>query len=316
MDYILPILLLFIGLATSMFGLGELRLPASLQSSMSRVGGKGPLGAFLMGLVGGIVIAPCTGPVLAGVLTYVATTRNAVMGAGLLFTYAIGIGVLFWLIATFAVALPKSGAWMDGVKSVFGIGLLVAALYYLQNASVTLARFSSGHYLFALLCALAIGAGVLLGGVHLTFGGGALRNARKVLGIVLITVGAFGLVNFVLTPRTKLEWVYDEAAAISLSKKEGRPILVDFWARYCTPCKLMEAAVFTDSAVRRELERFVLFKVDVSEDTQRDQALRAKYRAPNELPILIVLDSSGLEKARAGKLETAAAMLRLLRQAR
>ena len=72
----------------SMFGAFELALPSGLQKRLSRVGGKGFGGAFLMGLVGGIIAAPCTGPPLAGILAYVATTRDAVFGFGLLATYA------------------------------------------------------------------------------------------------------------------------------------------------------------------------------------------------------------------------------------
>lgn len=314
--FVVILALLFVTLATSMFGLWEIRLPYWLQDSMSGVGGKGPLGAFLMGLVGGIIIAPCTGPVLAGVLTYVATTRSVFLGAGLLFTYAMGIGVLFWIIATFAVALPKSGPWMESVKSVLGIALLAAALYFLQNVSVLLARYASATNLFAALNSGLLLLGIGVGGVHLTFHHGVWRALRKTLGILLITAGTLGLINFALAPRTKLPWVHDEAAALARARKERRPLLVDFWANYCTPCKVMEATIFVEPAVRRELERFVLFKVDVSNDTDRDQQLREKYRAPAELPLLVFVDSSGSERARAGKIDSVAQMLALLRSVR
>src|SRR5262249_46881787 len=91
-----PIALLFLFMAVSMFGAFELNLPAPLQSRLSKVGGKGLGGAFAMGLVGGIIAAPCTGPVLATVLGYVATTRSVAIGGSLLFTYALGMGVLFF----------------------------------------------------------------------------------------------------------------------------------------------------------------------------------------------------------------------------
>jgi len=195
--FVVPLCVFFVVLATSMFGLWEIRLPFWLQNRISSVGGKGFGGAFAMGLVGGILIAPCTGPVLAGILGYVATTRDVAMGAALLFTYALGIGVLFWVIATFAVSLPKSGAWMEGVKSVLGIALLVAALYYLQNVLLVLSEYSSGSPTFAAVNAGLVVVGVAAGAVHLAFQG-ALRTARKIAGILMVTVGLFGLVNFAL----------------------------------------------------------------------------------------------------------------------
>src|SRR3954464_1852578 len=123
---IVPLAVFFVLMGLSMFGAFELALPSGLQNRLSRVGGKGFGGAFLMGLVGGIIAAPCTGPPLAGILAYVATTRSVFLGGSLLFTYALGMGVLFFVIAAFAVALPKSGGWMDAVKSIFGVVMLVA----------------------------------------------------------------------------------------------------------------------------------------------------------------------------------------------
>ena len=111
-------------LASSMFGAFELALPSSLATKLNGVGGGGIIGALLMGSVAGFLAAPCTGPVLTGVLAWVSQTRDPVLGGGLLFIYALGIGVPFFLIGVFTMRLPKSGVWMEWVKSVFGIALL------------------------------------------------------------------------------------------------------------------------------------------------------------------------------------------------
>ena len=127
--FVIPMVVLYVVLAASMFGAFELNLPASWQAKLSSVGGQGYGGAFAMGLVGGFTAAPCTGPFLGGLLGFVTQTRDVVMGGSLLFVYAIGMGVLFFVLAAFAVSLPKSGRWMEWVKSIGGVALIVVALY-------------------------------------------------------------------------------------------------------------------------------------------------------------------------------------------
>ncbi|MCC6749506.1 MAG: thioredoxin family protein [Deltaproteobacteria bacterium] len=311
---IVPLCGLFVALAASMLGLWEIRLPAALQNRMALIGGHGYRGAFAMGLVGGILIAPCAGAWLGGLLGYVAATRNVFLGGGLLFTYALGIGLLFWVIATSAVSLPKSGGWMDSVKSALGVALLVATLYYLQNVLAPLARYTSGSWRFAgLNLALAV-AGIAVGGLHLTYhGAGALTALRKTVGVLALSVGLFGVVNFAFTSDTKLPWLYEESVALERAKRHQKPLLIDVWARWCIPCKEMESKVLADAAVRRELGRFVMFKADVTEDTAAVRALRQRYRAA-EIPLLIALDSEGRERMRVGKIDSADELLTLLRR--
>ena len=265
------------------------------------------------------MIAPCTGPVLAGILAWVATTRNIWIGASLLFTYALGIGVLFWVIATFAASLqgrlPRTGPWMDGVKSILGVGLFVAALYYLQNVSPGLARFSSGKPMFLWLTLGLIAAGLLLGAVHVTLHSGKLSAyTRKLVGAALLSFGLFGQINYAFAPARELPWLYDEKRAIGAAKKADRPLLVDFSAQWCLPCKEMEAHIFTDPAVRRRLESFILLKLDVTEDNAKDRALQDKYGA-HELPQVILFGRRGTEVARFGKISDPNQMLEQLKKA-
>src|SRR3982074_1407809 len=117
-----------VALAASMFGAFEIALPSGLQQKLSGVKGTGHAGAFGMGLVAGIIAAPCTGPVLAGVLAYVATQRSPVLGFWMLFTYALGMGLLFFVLGATSLRLPRSGAWMDTVKTVLGVALVAAAI--------------------------------------------------------------------------------------------------------------------------------------------------------------------------------------------
>lgn len=302
--FVVPLALVFATMATSMFGLWKMPVPHSLADRLSRAGGQGVVGAFVMGVVGGIIIAPCTGPILAGLLAYVATQRDVMLGGVLLLSYSLGIGVLFWLIATFSLRLPRAGRWMEAVQSSFGVIMLVAALFYLQNAVPTLERYASPSPTFLAVNMLLALAGVLLGGLHLTFRGtGWVRALRKAVGVALLTIGLWGLTNYATTPAAELNWVHEESAALTQAKAENRPLFIDFWARWCVPCKQLEAEVLSRPAVREQLERFVLFKADVSDDTERDRQLKRKYGA-GQLPQLVVIDSQGRETARLGKAST------------
>jgi thiol:disulfide interchange protein DsbD len=294
-----PIAILFVAMAASMFGAFELNLPPSLQQRLTAVGGKGFSGAFAMGLVGGIIAAPCTGPVLASVLAYVATTRSVAIGGSLLFTYALGMGVLFFAIAAFAIALPKSGAWMEAVKSVFGIVMIVAALYFLRNVVPSLMHYGQPAHLFLGVNVGLVLAGLVLGGVHLSFHDRTLMKLRKGLGVALVVAGAFGTIAWVLAPREvaaagkKLEWIKGEKAGVAAARAAHKPALIDFFADWCIPCREMDLKTFKDEKVAAELSRFVLVKMDCTKD--EDPVVKEttdRYHA-DTLPTVVLLDSDG-----------------------
>jgi thiol:disulfide interchange protein DsbD len=290
-----PIAILFVTMAVSMFGAFELNLPPSLQQRLTAVGGKGFSGAFAMGLVGGIIAAPCTGPVLASVLAYVATTKSVALGGSLLFTYALGMGVLFFAIAAFAVALPKSGAWMEAVKSVFGVVMIVAALYFLRNVVPELMHYGKSTRLFLVVSLVLAFAGLALGGVHLSFHADAMTKLRKGLGVALLVAGVFGTVAWTLAPREsgKLEWVKGEAAGMAAARAQHKPALIDFFADWCIPCREMDLKTFSDPEVARALSRFVLVKMDCSKD--EDPVVKettTRYGAAT-LPTVVLIGSDG-----------------------
>jgi thiol:disulfide interchange protein DsbD len=295
----IPIAATFVVMAASMFGAFAMNLPPELAQRLSSVGGKGFGGAFAMGLVGGIIAAPCTGPVLASVLAYVSVSRSVLVGGSLLFTYALGMGVLFFAIAAFAVALPKSGAWMEGVKSFFGVVMLVAALYFLRNVSAPLRALGSPSTAWLLGSLGLVSLGVVLGGVHLSFHyTDVVTRARKAVGITSLVAGAFGVIGFGLSPKVAvgaptLAWVKGEEAGLARAAAEHRPALLDFYADWCLPCKELELKTFSNPDVAHALERFVLVKVDCTTDDE-PAVIAAKARWGAEtLPTLVIVGDDG-----------------------
>ena len=291
--------LVLAAMAASMFGAFELQLPSAWQARLSGVGGAGRAGAFAMGLVSGIIAAPCTGPVLAAALTFVAAKGSVAFGFSIMFTYALGLGLLFFLIGAFSISLPKSGPWMDVVKSVFGVALLAAALVFLKNA-VPAARplFSAGQGA-AFVAAGVAAAGVLLGALHGDFHGPLLRTAAKGAGVALL-VTAIVYASGAADARERrrgaegLAWRHDEPAALAAARAEGRPVILDFWADWCVACKELDRIAWANPRVREEATRFVAVKVDGTEGTPAFERLTEKYGIVG-MPTVVFIDGRGRE---------------------
>jgi thiol:disulfide interchange protein DsbD len=295
---VIPLVLVYLALAASMFGAFELNLPPALQARLAQVGGKGYGGAFGMGMVGGFTAAPCTGPFLAGMLGWVAMEGSLVRGSLMLFTFALGMGVLFWVIAATSVSLPKSGRWMEWVKSAGGIALIVVGVYFLRPVVPALARLTSTGFLFVGVSAVLVIAGLMLGAIHKSFHAPAGEKLRKAVAVALTVVGATGVMNWMLTPDRTLPWRHDEAAAFAEARRDGKGVLIDFSATYCKPCGKLETDTFAaDGVYERILAEYVPLKFDVSKGSDLDDERQDKYDAET-LPAVILLDAGGRELGR------------------
>jgi thiol:disulfide interchange protein DsbD len=295
--------LLFVVLSSSMFGAFEMALPASLNNRLAQVGGIGFGGAFVLGLVSALVAAPCTGPFTTGLLLWISTTKNVLVGASVMFTMALGLGLPFFVVGTFAVNLPKGGAWMVGIKWVFGVALATFALYFLRNGFPAVGKLVGGApaYLYGSLMLLVVGfalAGVHVAGERRKSPIAHLSKPFKLASIVPAVAGAFMLVSWIQVPKGELKWIESETEAQTLASSEKRPMIVDFGAEWCAACKELAVHTFADEKVRSEAGRFVAVKVDATdEDDKQIAALKDKYKVVG-LPTVVVLDSEGREKVR------------------
>jgi thiol:disulfide interchange protein DsbD len=312
--------ILFLALAVSMFGAFDIDLPSGLKNRLATVGGVGYKGAFFIGLCSALIAAPCTGPVLGFLLTWVGTTGNVGFGALALFVYALGLGLLFWLVGTFSVSLPKSGQWLEWVKSVFGVVMVVAALYYLRDLIPGLMDLPRHTSTFLAMGAVLLIAGFAVGAIHLSFHDHSkLVRGRKALGIALSVTGLAAMVGYtqVVPEGAHIAWGDNYQAALQQAKSQQKPILVDFGASWCGACKELEQRTFSDPRVVREGGRFIPVRVDLSpgKDSKEKRELLANYQQRG-LPLVVLHHASGEVAARVTSFMEAEDFLHVMRAVR
>jgi thiol:disulfide interchange protein DsbD len=291
---------LFLVMGAAMFGAFEFALPAALTNRLATLGGLGYKGAFLLGLACGLIASPCTGPVLTGILTFIARTRSAGLGALAMAAFALGLGAPFFLVGTFAIQLPKSGRWMVHVKSILGIVLVIVALYFLSTAFPALDAWAKPSVLLYSAVAVALVLGLLLGAVHREFSEpGAAPKIAKGAGIVLVSAAAFAALGALSKPTAAFAWhPGDVDTARAQALREGRPLLVDFTAKWCGACKELDKKTFSAHEVRPEIARFVAVKVDATnDDDPKVEATLERFNVVG-LPTVLIFDSSGKEAIR------------------
>ena len=300
---ILVVVAILVVLSLSMFGVYEFKLPDKL---VNKAGGAkaGMFGAFFMGLTMGIVAAPCIGPFVLGLVTYVATKQDPYFGFLMFFVLAMGLGLPYLFLAIFSGKiknLPRAGEWMEAVKHIFGIILIGMALYFLLPL---LPKSFSGY----ILPIFMIGAAI-----YLIF---FEKYANKVTGFrifkyvfsgVIIVVAVYALIP---SNSESINWSqYSEAG---MSKIDGKGAIIDFYADWCIPCKELDAATFSDKRVIAEASNYETYKADMTKSLSKEvESLREKYSIVG-VPTVLVLDRNGKEKNRITGFVNAEEFLKLL----
>lgn len=253
-------------------------------SRIVRMGGASLGGAYIMGLVAGVMFAPCVGPFVVGILAYVATTGDVVLGAALLGSTALGMGLLFVVIGTLAnegARMPKPGAFLPLSRFVLGLLLLTAAIYYL---SLSL----SGPLTNALMMA---GLGIaVLSGWRMAAGHSQLRWVVVGLGVGALAIGM--TYRSVGNESPSLQWRTDIDAALADARVTNRFAIVDFTADWCLVCHELDQATFQHPDVAALLRNALRIRVDA---TQIDSAIESVFSRFGVLglPNVVLIDPRG-----------------------
>jgi len=300
---IIAVALILIALSLSMFGVYEFKLPDSL---VAKVGGAkgGMYGAFFMGLTLGIVAAPCIGPFVLGLVTYVASKQDPFFGFIMFFVLALGLGTPYLFLAIFSGKiknLPRAGEWMQGVEHIFGLILVGMAIYFL----LPLLPNESAGYILPIY--------MILAGVFVLF---FEKKAKSVKGfqifktlfsVLIISIAVYALVP---SDTKSVAWQpYSEEAVAEIS---NRGVIIDFYADWCIPCKELDAFTFSNPEVIEVSEEFETYKADLTESLSPEvEHLREKYKIVG-VPTVLILNSKGEEVERITGFVTAEEFLNIM----
>ncbi|MFT7228829.1 MAG: thiol:disulfide interchange protein DsbD [Methylophilaceae bacterium] len=311
--------LIFVVLSFSMFGFYELRLPNAIEERMvntsNKLKGGQFLGVFIMGVISALIVSPCVAAPLAGALIYISQTHDVVLGGVALFALSIGMGVPLLLIgASAGHVLPKAGGWMTAVRNAFGVLMLAVAIFIVSPIIPTSVQLGLWAALL-IIPAIYLHALDSLPLDSTTGRSHPWMRFWKGVGIILLIMGIAMLIGALSGAKSPLQ----PLSGLSLSSNKqtnnhlpfvrvkntaeldaqidsanGKIVMLDFYADWCTSCKEMELLTFSDSDVQTSLKDAVLLQADVTNNTPEDLALLQRFNLYGP-PGIIFFSRSGQE---------------------
>ena len=304
---------ILIGLSLSMFGVYEFRLPTGLMTAASQ-SKAGIFGSFFMGLTLGIVAAPCVGPFVIGLLTYVAAQQNIVLGFTMFFTLAMGLGLPYLFLAMYSSklsTLPRSGTWMIGVRVIFGFVLIAMAIYFLMPLM--------GAFGSMVMAVFLIGAGSYL----IMFdksgeGNPVFDRIKQGIAILLIIIGTWMGVPEAQTTSGGIDWAHPTTQLELDALLAGdKPVMIDVYADWCIPCKEMDKFTFPNAEVVQLSKAFTAIKIDMTHQNGAfEQELLKRFSIKGVPTYIFLKNGAELGSLRSTGFENAADFLQRMQQVR
>jgi thiol:disulfide interchange protein DsbD len=295
---------IFIIMGLSLAGLFSIPVPSWITAKASGSHKSEYLGALIVGGVSAVIAAPCVGPVLIALLSWISQSGNIFLGFWLTFVFSLGMSVIFIVAGTFSGAiasLPRGGAWMSAVKYFFAALLIAGGIFFLGNILTPwLNLLLWGIYLVAMAVALglfrpqAAGAGsvfsktiavlIFLAGAILFYQGLAMRFFPQ-------------MVQKQMASGETLPWLHDLAAGREKARAENKPLLIDAGAEWCAACRELDEKTFSRQEVQKALRDYVLVKLDFTRKSEANDQLKKELGIIG-MPTVIFLDAQGVENKR------------------
>ncbi|MDF1594079.1 MAG: cytochrome c biogenesis protein CcdA [Desulfobacterales bacterium] len=278
--------------ATSLFGFWELRLPYAITQAASK-SYTGYFGSLFMGITLGIVAAPCIGPFVLGLLTWVAKMGDPWLGFLIFFTLSIGLGLPLFFLAIFSGKLdklPRSGEWMLWIRKLMGWVLVGMAAYFIRP----LLPQTAGNLVLA---GVALAAGLHLCWIDRTRAAFRAFDWMKTgAGIIGLVVATYMIGSFIMQG-PGVQWRPYSDGLLSEAVEKQNPVIIDFSATWCAPCRELDAVTFHDrEIVKQAAQAFIMIKVDLTRKGDPDsERLLQKYKVKG-VPTVVFIDRQGNER--------------------
>lgn len=287
---------LLVLLAGSLFGWFRIELPGSLQAKLT---GSQPsslpaaTSSFMLGLISALVVGACVSPILIVTLGAAIAQADPVLGAAIMGSMALGMGLLLILFGFGAGwILPRSGPWMQQIQVVFGFMILGVAIYLAS----TLPQVPS----LLLWAALLMVAGLYCWQLAAPIESPMINSSTKAVAIALMIWGGMALVGGAtggadilrpldslgsstgsnrtpVLPFQKVTSVDEAKRLLAGAKAQNRPAMVDFYADWCLDCKRMQRTTYRQPEVAAALQNWQLIEIDVTDTSTVSEEVKRYF---------------------------------------
>lgn len=278
--------------ASSLFGFWELRLPSNLVQFASK-SYTGYLGALFMGLTLGLVAAPCIGPFVLGLLTWVGAMGSPWLGFLVFFILSMGLGLPLFFLAIFSgqlEKLPRSGEWMLWVRKLLGWVMVGMSVYFLRSL---LPEFLN----IILLSSIVLAAGLHLGWFskeRAQFK--AFGWMKAVVFMICLATSTFLFASWMIRG-PGVAWMPYSDQVLTEAKRLRKPVIIDFYAAWCAPCREMDNITFRHPEVLKQSQGdLMMVKVDLTRGNNSVYKRLVEQFEVKGVPTIVFLDKEGRER--------------------